>query len=75
MPTQLAISFDAVPDTCEVQNATTPSHHAWPSGRGSEQEQALNIGYSTVSRRLREFREKGIPGIRSTGPTPTKKRK
>src|SRR5262249_9103651 len=29
----------------------------------AEQAQALNVGYSTVTRWLREFREQGMPGL------------
>jgi hypothetical protein len=63
------------PTPAKFKNAITPSRHTWPSGRGSEQAQALNIGYSTVPPLAAEFREKGMPGIRGAGPTPTKKRK
>ena len=64
MPTQLALSFDAVPVTCEVQQRY---HSIAPCLAGistpAEQAQALNVGYSTVTRWLREFRDKGIPGL------------
>jgi hypothetical protein len=64
MPTQLALSFDAVPVTCEVQQRY---HSIAPCLAGvkspAEQAQALNLGYSTVTRWLRQFREKGLPGL------------
>jgi transposase InsO family protein len=64
MPTQLALSFDAVPVTCEVQQRY---HSIAPCLAGiatpAEQAQALNLGYSTVTRWLREFREQGMPGL------------
>jgi transposase InsO family protein len=64
MPTQLALSFDAVPVTCEVQQRY---HSIAPCLAGvatpTEQAQALNLGYSTVTRWLREFREQGMPGL------------
>src|SRR5262245_34470762 len=64
MPTQLALSFDAVPVTCEVQQRY---HSIAPCLAGistlAEQAQALNLGYSTVTRWLREFRDKGMPGL------------
>jgi len=64
MPTQLALSFDAVPVTCEVQQRY---HSIAPCLAGistpAEQAQALNLGYSTVTRWLRQFREEGLPGL------------
>jgi transposase len=64
MPTQLALSFDAVPVTCEVQQRY---HSIAPCLAGistpAEQAQALNLGYSTVTRWLRQFREKGLLGL------------
>jgi transposase len=64
MPTQLALSFDDVPVTCEVQQRY---HSIAPCLAGfttpAEQAQALNLGYSTVTRWLRDFREKGLPGL------------
>jgi putative transposase len=64
MPTQLALSFDVVPVTCEVQQRY---HSIAPCLAGistpAEQAQALNLGYSTVTRWLRQFREKGLPGL------------
>jgi hypothetical protein len=64
MPTQLALSFDAVPVTCEIQQRY---HSIAPCLAGistpAEQAQALNLGYSTVTRWLRQFREKGLPGL------------
>lgn len=64
MPAQLALQFDDVPLTCPTQEryhaiapclagATTPT----------EQAQRLNLGYSTITRWLREFRENGMPGL------------
>jgi transposase len=64
MPVQLALAFDAVPVTCEVQKRY---HSIAPCLAGvatpAEQAQALNLGYSTVTRWLREFREEGMPGL------------
>jgi len=64
MPTQLALSFDAVPVTCEVQQRY---HSIAPCLAGiatpAEQAQTLNLGYSTVTRWLREFRDQGMPGL------------
>ena len=58
MPRQLAFAFDAAPLTCEVQ---TRYHSIVPCLAGistpAEQAQALNLGYSTITRWLREFRE------------------
>ncbi len=49
MPIQLALSFDAVPGACEVQQRY---HSIAPCLAGistpAEQAQALNLGYSTV---------------------------
>ena len=64
MPVQLALAFDAVPVTCEVQKRY---HSIAPCLAGvatpAEQGQALNLGYSTITRWLREFREEGMPGL------------
>ncbi len=64
MPTQLAFSFDAVPGAYEVQQRY---HSIVPCLAGisapAEQAQSLNLGYSTVTRWLREFREKGMRGL------------
>lgn len=64
MPTQLALAFEAVPVTCEVQ---ARYHSIAPCLAGvrtpAEQAQALNLGYSTITRWLREFREEGMPGL------------
>jgi transposase len=64
MSTQLAFPFADVPVTCPIQRR----YHAIApllAGHSSmaEQAQALSIGYSTVSRWLREFRERGMPGL------------
>ena len=64
MFTQLAFSFAEVPITCPIQRR----YHAIApllAGHSSmaEQAQALDLGYSTVSRWLREFREQGLPGL------------
>jgi hypothetical protein len=63
MPTQFALQFDEVPLTCSTQER----YHAIApilAGKSSPAEQAelLNLGYSTVTRWLRHFREKGMPG-------------
>jgi transposase len=64
VPTQLALKFDDVPITCPVQEKY---HAIAPCLAGTQtpedQAQALNIGYSTITRWLREFREKGMPGL------------
>ena len=64
MPTQLALAFDVVPVTCAVQQRY---HSIAPClariSTPAEQAQALNVGYSTVTRWLREFRDKGMPGL------------
>jgi transposase len=64
VPTQLALKFDDVPLTCPTQERY---HAIAPCLAGvstpAEQAQALNVGYSTITRWLREFREKGMPGL------------
>jgi hypothetical protein len=64
MPTQLALSFDVVPGACEIQQRY---HSISPCLAGisapAEQAQMLNLGYSTVTRWLREYREQGMPGL------------
>jgi Helix-turn-helix domain len=64
MPIQLALQFDDVPVTCEVQRRY---HLLAPvlAGRRSvaEQAQAFNLGYSTVARWLHQFRAQGMPGL------------
>jgi hypothetical protein len=51
MPTQLALAFEAVPITCEIQKRY---HSITPCLAGistpAEQAQALNLGYSTITR-------------------------
>jgi hypothetical protein len=64
MPTQLALRFDEVP----VTRPTQERYHAIApilSGRISPtgQAQNLNIGHSTITRWLREFRENGMRGL------------
>jgi len=64
MPAQLALRFDEVPVTCSTQER----YHAIApilAGRCSPAQQAerLNLGYSTVTRWLRQFREEGMPGL------------
>ena len=53
MSAQLALSFDVVPITCEVQQRY---HSIAPCLAGvstpAEQAQALNLGYSTITRWL-----------------------
>ncbi len=64
MPTQLALSFDAVPVTCEVQQRDHSIARCLAEiNTSAEQAQALNLGYSTVTRWLRQFREKGLSGL------------
>lgn len=64
MPTQLALRFEDVPVTCPAQ---ARYHAIAPCLAGlatpAEQARALNLGYSTVTRWLREFREDGLPGL------------
>lgn len=64
MPTQLALRFDAVPISCPAQERY---HAIAPCLAGvrtpAEQAHDLNLGYSTVTRWLREFREHGLPGL------------
>src|SRR5215470_5449240 len=59
MSIQLALRFDEVPVTCETQKRY---HSIAPCLAGistpAEQAQALNLGYSTVTRWMREFRER-----------------
>ena len=64
MPTQLALAFDAVPGTCEVQERYHSIAPCLADVRApAEQAQALNLGYSTITRWLRDFREEGLPGF------------
>lgn len=64
MPTQLALRFEDVPVTCPVQERY---HAIAPCLAGSktpaEQAQVLHLGYSTITRWLREFRTHGLPGL------------
>jgi transposase len=64
MPTQLALKFEDVPVTCPAQERY---HAIAPCLAGVTtpiaQAQALNLGYSTVTRWLRQFREEGLPGL------------
>jgi transposase len=64
MPHQLALRFDEVPVSCPAQERY---HTIAPilAGKVSplEQAQNLDIGYSTITRWLREFRERGMPGL------------
>jgi transposase len=64
VPTQLALKFDDVLITCPTQER----YHAIApclAGKATPTEQAasLNIGYSTITRWLREFRESGMRGL------------
>lgn len=64
MPTQLALLFDNVPLTCPVQqryHAIAPvlAGHSSPA----EQARLLNLSSQTVTRWLREFRQRGMPGL------------
>jgi hypothetical protein len=58
MSAQLPLRFDEVPVTCPVQERY---HEIAPilagKCRPAEQAESLNVGYSTVTRWLREFRE------------------
>src|SRR5262249_13021807 len=64
MPTQLALRFDEVPLTCSTQERY---HTIAPVLAGNcspaEQAELLNLGYSTVTRWLRQFRKKGMLGL------------
>lgn len=64
MPTQLALRFEDVPVTCPVQ---ARYHSIAPCLAGikspAEQARELNLGYSTITRWLREFRTHGLPGL------------
>jgi transposase len=64
MSVQLALRFDEVPITCKTQQRY---HSIAPclAGKRSAEEQAdtLRLSYSTVCRWLRQFREKGMPGL------------
>jgi hypothetical protein len=64
MSVQLALCFDEVPITCEIQQRY---HSISPclAGKRSAEEQAdaLGISYSAVCRWLRQFREEGMPGL------------
>lgn len=71
MPTQLALCFDDVPVSCEVQQ----KYHAIApclAGQISPQKQAriLDISYHKVTRWIREFRDKGLPGLFPTSEFP-----
>ena len=64
MPTQLALRFDQVPITCEAQeryHAIAPCLAGLRSPAEFAAEQ--NLGYSTVTRWLRDFRTEGLPGL------------
>ena len=64
MPTQLALRFDQVPVTCTVQeryHAIAPCLAGLRSPTELAAEQ--NLGYSTVTRWLRDFRSEGLPGL------------
>jgi transposase len=64
MSIQLALCFDEVPVTCEIQQRY---HSIAPclAGKQSAEEQAdaLGLSYSTLCRWLRQFREGGLPGL------------
>src|SRR5215510_3876851 len=64
MLTQLALYFDEVPISCPAQQR----YHAIApclAGRSSPSDIArqLDVSYATVTRWLREFRDKGLPGL------------
>jgi transposase/transposase InsO family protein len=64
MPTQLALKFDEVPITCPAQaryHAIAPCLVGVRSP--TEVAVAQNLGYSTVTRWLRDFRAEGLPGL------------
>jgi transposase len=64
MPIQLPLSFDDVPVTCPVQERY---HAIAPCLAGAvsptQRARVLNISYATVTRWLRDFRERGMPGL------------
>lgn len=64
MTTQLALRFDEVPLTCEVQ-ARYHSIAGCLAGKKTAAQVAaeLNLGYSTVTRWLRDFRQRGMAGL------------
>jgi transposase len=64
MATQLALRFDEVPLTCEVQ----ARYHAIAGCLAGKKTPAklaaeLSLGYSTVTRWLRDFRQQGMAGL------------
>ena len=63
MPTQLALRFEDVPVSCPVQ----ARYHAIAPCAGitspTAQAQVLHLGYSIITRWLREFRTHGLPGL------------
>jgi hypothetical protein len=64
MPTQIALRFDEVPISCPAQQR----YHAIApvlAGRcgPADQAQRLHLGYSPITRRLRDFRAEGMPGL------------
>ena len=64
MPTQLALRFEDVPVSCPVQaryHAIAPCLAGVTSP--TAQAQVLHLGYSTITRWLREFRTHGLPGL------------
>jgi transposase-like protein len=64
MPTQLVLRFDEAPISCPTQQRYHAIAHCL-AGRNSPADIAhqLNISYATVTRWLREFRSKGLPGL------------
>ena len=64
MSAQLALRFDEGPVTGPVQERY---HEIAPILAGkcspAEPAESLNVGYSTVTRWLRDFMEKGLPGL------------
>jgi transposase/transposase InsO family protein len=67
MPAQLALSFEEVPVTCDVQQRYHSIAPCLADKRSAEEQaEALGLSYSTVSRWLRRFREEGMPGLFSS---------
>lgn len=64
MPKQLSLRFADVPVSCEVQKRY---HSIAPllAGQSTPADQAriLNVSYQTITRWLKEFRERGMPGL------------
>jgi len=71
MTMQLKLSFDEVPLACPVQKRY---HAIAPCLAGrlapADQAAALNLSFHTITRWLRQFRDKGMPGLFPAGHYP-----